>query len=545
MDPNPIRTQIASHLFKGLNIWKLVQLRSKASARSEAFTWCPVDGRQRSWTYAELYREASAVAAGMQQRGVKQGDKVLLHLENCPEFVITWYACAAIGAVVVSTNTKATDVELRYFIEHSGAIAAVTEPKFVSRVVSCGQQLKWVACACAAEEATGNLWFGDLKGDPDALVAADMPPLAPMCVQYTSGTTALPKAVLWTHANALWGAKTNAAHEGLTPNDCFYCYLPLFHTNALSYTMLASLWVGSRFVLVPKWSTSRFWQISVDNRCTWVNLIMLSFLAMGNLPRPDRHYYKFFGAGACDLEWDTDLGVKSIGWWGMTETITTPIVGDLFLPNRPLSMGRPAPEYQVAVVREDGSPAADEEVGDLLVKGVPGLSLFSEYLHDPEATRNSFNDEGWFKTGDRAALHADGHLSFAGRAKDMLKVGGENVAAVEIEKIVMSVPGVREVAAVGREDPALEEVPVVFVIPTGGASSDLERKIVEACQKSLAEFKVPRSVQILRALPRSTLGKVNKVQLKAAMAGSHDWQSLEAQWLEAELQDPSGDTASS
>src|SRR5260370_783810 len=199
----------------------------------------------------------------------------------------------------------------------------------------------------------GDDWFTWRAGERDDFSRRPLDPMAPMGVQYRSGTTSRPRGVLWTHATALWAARVNAGHEDLHPSDCHLIYLPLFHVNALGYQMLASMWVGSRFVLVPKWSTSRFWDVSVQHGCTWLSLIGLSPRALfagsaGEITA--RHRYRLFGSGVCDTPIDAALGVKTIGWWGMTETISHGIVGNPETPDHPLSMGRAAPEDQIAVV---------------------------------------------------------------------------------------------------------------------------------------------------------------------------------------------------
>jgi crotonobetaine/carnitine-CoA ligase len=202
----------------------------------------------------------------------------------------------------------------------------------------------------------------------------------------------------------------------------------------------------------------------------------------------------------------------------MTETISHGIVGDVHLPNRPMSMGRPAPEYGIAVRDDDGSPVGPDGTGDLLVRGIPGLSLFAGYLDDPAATAAAYTEDGWFTTGDRVTLHDDGFLSFADRTKDMLRVGGENVAASEIERVIAAVAGVDEAAVVGQPHPMLDEVPVAFVLPAGGrtaAPPTLADDIATACASSLADFKRPRHVILVDELPRATLGKVAKHLLRA------------------------------
>jgi crotonobetaine/carnitine-CoA ligase len=206
-----------------------------------------------------------------------------------------------------------------------------------------------------------------------------------------------------------------------------------------------------------------------------------------------------------------------------------------------MSMGRAAPEYQIAVVRDDGvTPVEPEETGHLLVKGTPGVSLFAGYLNQPAATTGSFDERGWFRTGDRVTAHADGYLSFADRAKDMLKVGAENVAASEIERVIMETGLVAEVAVVGRPDDKLDEVPVAFVVPLRHDES-LAAEVKTICAERLADFKVPRAVYDVRDFPRSTLNKVNKAELRKVAQAGADRSSAEARWLSAAASDPSGD----
>lgn len=540
---------IGRHRFHGMNVWSMVEMRARLSTDRTALIWAPFEATGHTWTFGELARDAAAVAAGLARRGVGPGDPVLIHMENCPEFVVSWYACAALGAIAVTTNTRSADDELRYFASHSEAVGVITQPKFAERLAKAAPEARFLVSTDhdagvvpASVSATGDEAFASLlASDPDELAPAPLDVGDPMSVQYTSGTTSRPKAVLWTHANALWGASQSARNEGLTPADRYLCYLPLFHTNALSYTMLASMWVGSDYVLIPKWSTSRFWDISAEHRCTIVNLMGLSGRAIAQSTPPPTNTYRLFGAGACDLPWDEHLGVKSLGWWGMTETVTHPIVGDLHTPNRPWSMGRPAPEYEIAVVREDGSPVEPEETGRLLVRGVRGLSLFAEYLHDPEGTAASFDADGWFDTGDLVTPHVDGHISFSDRVKDMLKVGAENVAASEVEQVIATVPGVREASVVAKRDDTLDEVPVVFVVPDGTPGDGFPELIVETCRQKLADFKVPRHVYLVRDLPRSTLDKVHKVELRKVANEEISQADAEAAWLAARVEDPSGD----
>ncbi len=362
--------------------------------------------------------------------------------------------------------------------------------------------------------------FTRLDGDP-----ADLPRLPPDpwrhgSVQYTSGTTSRPKGVLWTHGNALWGARTSAVHENLNENDVHLVMMPSFHTNARTYSILPTMWVGGSYVLMPKFSASRFWEIALRNRCTWASMLPFFLKVLTQQPVP-KHHFRKFGLSANEPPFDQHFGVHSIGWWGMTETISHGIVGDALQRNRPMTTGRPAPGYGIRVLREDRTPVAPGETGHLECWGWRGIQLFLEYLNDPGATARSFTPDGWFITGDRVTLEADGCITFADRDKDMLKVGGENVAASEIERVIAQVPGVHETAIVAQKHRMLDEVPVAFVIAAPGLAestrASLADRIMTECKTRLADFKVPRQVFVVEDMPRSTLEKINKAELRKGL----------------------------
>jgi carnitine-CoA ligase len=507
----------------GRTISWLLDVRANDRPDQVFFVWEPFAGPGRAYTYREFAQGVARVAGGLRHRGIGVGDHVLVFMDNCPELLLTWFACARLGAVTVFANTRSAPDELRYCAEHSGAMAAVTQPAYASIVAAALPKAHavfvisynpadevGVLVSNGPEQAFNRLLTGEVVAE------ASCAALDPAYVLYTSGTTGRPKGVVWTHANALWAAKVNAAHEGLTAQDRHLVCLPLFHVNAQSYGVLASLWVGSSFILQPRFSASRFWEVSTRHHCTWTSQIYFSLRVLATREMPQSHSYRLWGTGMSGHPLESTFRVPMIGWWGMTETISHPIIGDCILPNRAQTIGYAATEYEVAVVNEDGAPVEAGETGELLVRGTPGISLFAGYLHDPVATANAFDANGWFKTGDRVTAHADGAFVFADRTKDMLKVGGENVAASEIERVVATLPGVREVAVVGAPDPMLQEVPIAFVIAADDRP-DLASAILTSCRDKLADFKVPREVRLVTDLPRSTLEKVAKSQLRDAL----------------------------
>jgi crotonobetaine/carnitine-CoA ligase len=220
-------------------------------------------------------------------------------------------------------------------------------------------------------------------------------------------------------------------------------------------------------------------------------------------------------------EQEAHFGVRMIGWWGMTELITQGIIGDPFISQAPRSIGRPSVGISVRIVDEAGQPVAAGGLGHLQVRGIRGLSLFAGYYRDEQAMAEAFTADGWFITGDVVRLHADGSIQFADRAKDVIKVGGENVSAAEVERVVAGVPGVRECAAVARPDAVYGEVVVMFIALHTQTSKDLGdaigEAVIERCRSSLSKFKVPREVIVLDELPRANIGKIAKAALRAKL----------------------------
>ncbi|GAB3573276.1 ATP-dependent acyl-CoA ligase [Amycolatopsis endophytica] len=510
--------------FAGLNVPWLLDTRARDRRNHPFVIWQPVEGPAETWTYGRFADRVNALAAGFEQRGLRPGDTVLIHLENCVEFLLAWFACAKTGAVAVTTNARAAAQEMSYFAEHSRAVAAITQPSLAGMVASACPNLRWIAVTAhdsgavpaQADRPDGADSFDALFGDASLAARRAQDPAETCSVQFTSGTTARPKGVVWSHGNALWGARVNAQHEALRPDDIHLVYSPLFHTNALSYSLLATLWVGATAVVVPRFSASRFWDVAVRHRCTWGSMNSFTTRALLEQDVPPDHSFRLWGTPLSDSPALEKFGIKTIGWWGMTETISHGIVGDPYTVVRPVGVGRAAPEYAVRVIGEDGRATPVGGTGSLLIGGVRGLSLFKEYLHDESATRAGFDESGYFVTGDRVQVLDNGVLAFAGRAKDLLRVGGENVAALEIERVALGVAGVREAAVVAKPHPMLDEVPVMFVIPVGGvdnAGEHLVDDILAACRRDLAAFKVPREVRLLDEFPRAALDKVAKSEL--------------------------------
>ena len=489
--------------------------------------WEPFSGEPTSYSFQRLQQETRQIAGSLYEKGVRPGDFVIIHMENSPEFILSWFACAALGAVAVSTNTHSVARDLEYFADHTAAVCALTQPAFAGMIVGACQNLKFVAVTDndAGEAPTTEIpdqcisFNSLLAGNAAMLPERVTDPMDNLSVQFTSGTTSRPKAVLWTHANGLWAGKASAIHMRLNHDDKTLIFMPLFHTNAQGYSMLASLWVGATIVVQPKFSASRFWPLSLKYKLTWLSTIPFAFKAIAGQPVPE-HQYRFWGTAAHIPALKDAFKVDTIGWWGMTETLTHGIVTDVDHPGPAGSIGRVAPEYEIQIRTGEGKLAGPGERGLLFIRGVRGVSLFKEYYRNDEANQQAFDENGWFDTGDIIRMDENGYLFFSDRDKDMLKVGAENVAASEIESVVMQTGLVSECAVVGQKHHMLDEVPVAFVILAPGvdAGDGVAEKIIGYCETNLASFKVPKAVHIVDALPRSTLEKIAKNELRKTLA---------------------------
>lgn len=477
--------------------------------------WAPFEGDGGTWTRREFAADVDLVARSLHARGVRRGDRFALVLPNRPAFLLTWTALVSLGAVAVCLNPRLARDELAHALGHSGAVAALTTPDRAEDVAAAAPGLRIIVDGASCRP--GGDTFGDLLRGSPASYPRGVDPLGPASIQYTSGTTARPKGVVWSQAACLWAGQVGAAHQGLGPRDVNLVHLPLFHTNALSYSFLSSLASGGEVVLQPRFSASRFWPTAVRHGATWSSVVSFCLRALAGQEPPDRHRFRGWASSAVVTPSPTTGGVGALGWFGMTETVSHPLVSDLHLPGPAGSMGRPSPAYGVRLVDEDGRGVAPGGSGELQVRGERGRSLFSGYLDDAAATAAAFTADGWFRTGDRARVDEHGDGWFVERRGDVLKVGGENIGAPEVERVLREVAGVREVAVVGRPDRMLGEVPVAFVLRQPGAEVDVPAAHAR-CAQALADFKRPREIRVVDELPRSTLDKVAKGVLRQRLA---------------------------
>jgi crotonobetaine/carnitine-CoA ligase len=345
-------------------------------------------------------------------------------------------------------------------------------------------------------------------------------------VMFTSGTTGLPKGVEVTQANYAFAGKVMAEAAVLRPEHRQLVVLPLFHANAQYYSFASAIWVGASVALMPTFSASRFIEQARVHGATHASLFaapMRMILARGitDETEPVQLTNCWYAQNITDEQHATlsrVLGCAPRQLYGMTETIPAVLTDEVEHPV-PTSMGFVSPGCEVDVQDGDGASMPPGAVGEIVVRGEPGITLFAGYLDMPDVTAESYRNQ-WFRTGDRATRDADGRYRFDGRRSDVLKVSGENVSIVEVESVLAGHPGVLEAAVVGRADPIRDEVPVAFVVPRDPADPPSVESLQAWCEERLSKPKRPHEFTLLDELPRTSVGKIRKFLL-ADQAASH------------------------
>ena len=507
---------------KGLSLSKLLRQQAELYGDKPFLIWRPSSFVRSEISYSSFYNYCLQFASALHKKGVRQYSQVLIHLDNSPETVISWYACALIGAISITTNTKYSSDELKYAISSTEISGIITSERFAKTICDAMSGVYWLIVCPDHEDATDNVARDDenfwmLLQHSAPIIPIVMPGHAPLTVKFTSGTTSRPKPVLWTHSNFFWGALVSSSHQKLSASDRYMIFLPLFHVNAQLWSLAAVLWVGATAVLQRQFSPRSFWNIAIKEGCTCCSMLQFVYQSLIERKRPDNHAFRLWAMGASDLPNDKQFGVRSIGWWGMSETVAQPIVCNLDLARRPDAIGRQSPFYDLSIVDDCGNLVKDGDTGYLYIRGVRGLNLFSCYFGQEQITSESFNGV-WFITGDRVTLHPDGYITFAERNSDVLRIRGENVGTSEIERVIKAVAGVQDVAVVGRAT-AKGDSPVAFVSLKVATLTTEDRElqtavILRTCRDMLATFKIPDSIIIVERFPRLDMAKIDKAKLK-------------------------------
>jgi long-chain acyl-CoA synthetase len=518
-------------------------------------------------SYRELGKLISRAAAGLKKLGVKAGDRVALVMPNCPQHVVAFHAVLRLGAVVVEHNPLYTDRELRHLFEDHGAAVAIVWDKAVERVrqlpadvglrtiisvelipaMPLPQRLALRLPVSAARKARAALTVG--RGEPTGRPAPAVRPVLPWrqllasgelkkkhprpaakdlaVLQYTSGTTGMPKGAMLTHANLQANAAQGRAWvPGLKDGkETVYAVLPMFHAYGLTLCMTFALSIGAKLVLFPKFDVDLVLKALRKSPATFLPAVppIYDRLAAAAAARGiGLESIRFSISGAMNLPaatvetWEKATGGYLIEGYGLTET--SPIaIGNPFGPTRkPGTVGVPFPLTDIRVVdpKNVALDRAPGEEGELLIRGP---QVFSGYWNRPEETEEALLDGGWFRTGDIVSVDNDYFVTIRDRIKELIITGGFNVSPSEVEDVIATFPGISEVSVVGLPRPGGGEDVVAAVVPIPGTPIDPDALLAFA-REQLTAYKVPRRVVVLDSLPRSLIGKVLRREIRDKLA---------------------------
>ena len=462
------------------------------------------------WTYSDFNKEVSKIASLLLKHDVKSGDSIHLALANCPVFIAVWLAAIRLGAWIVPSDPMGSAEDLMSHIER-------TRPK----VGFCAESRSEVY-----QKACGNLPFieiDEMSVTPELCNFSEVESwptpnaLDRAAVMFTSGTTGLPKGVEITQANYAFAGHAMALAASLTSDDRQFVVLPLFHANAQYYSFASAIYAGASVALMATFSASRFLHQAARHEVTAASLFaapIRMILARGEPVDGLKLRHCWFAQNITQEQYETVtewFGCRPRQLYGMTETIPAVLTDERNDPD-PSSMGLVTSGCLVDLQRPDGTSVDLDEVGEIVVGGEVGITIFNGYLDAPDVTNESFRD-GWFLTGDRAKRDIDGKFFFDGRRSDVLKVSGENVSIVEVESVLAEHPEVLEAAVVGIPDEIRDEVPVAFVVPVPGKDFPSLEDLSDWCEKRLTKAKRPQKITFLDELPRTSVGKIRKYLL--------------------------------
>ncbi|AWH93188.1 class I adenylate-forming enzyme family protein [Dietzia lutea] len=457
-------------------------------------------------TFRELDAKVTAVACQFREHGVTSGDVIAVMLPNRSELVISIFAAWYLGAAATPINPSFTHDEAEHQIADADAALVVNAGHGSP---SGGRPAISVDDLRTSADAT-DLEPVDIAGDDLALVI------------YTSGSTGRPKGVMLTHDNATAMSAMMVESMKMTADDHCLLVLPLFHVNALMVSLLAPLRVGAQLTILGGFDATRFFDTVEQRRPTYFSAVPTIFallLSKAEGRRPDMSSLRFAVCGAAPATRELlaaaeeFLDAPILEGYGLTEATCASAVNPIDGPRKPGTVGPALPGQRIRIVDDALNDVPTGQTGEVLITGP---TVMAGYLNRPEATAETIVD-GWVRTGDVGRLDDDGYLTIVDRLKDMIIRGGENLYPKEIENAIGSLPGVLEVAVIGRPDDVMGEVPVAFVVPYPGADLTPEA-VTDHCRRHLTRAKVPVHVEITPELPKNPVGKIDKPGLRASLA---------------------------
>lgn len=466
-----------------------------------------IDGDGVTLTYGGLQAEAEALARALPALGIARGDRVAWLGQNEAAELALLLACARCGAVLLPLNWRLATPELRYILDHAEARLVFAQPAMMALAMAAtpaGCRVVDSAAPLPADELAAPTGLAD-----DALLLV-----------YTSGTTGRPKGAVLTQAAVAANAENARAVFDLTEADRILTVLPMFHVGALNIQTVPALLSGAAVILHPGFDADAFLDACAAQRPTLSLLVPTVMRMLVTHPRwqtADLSTLRAIGAGSSEvpvalIEIFHARGIPVQQVYGATETAPIAIAQTraeaLAAPG---SIGRAAALCEARIQDAAGNPLPPGQAGEIAIRGP---NVMREYWKARAATADALRD-GWFRTGDAGRMDEAGRFWFTDRIKHVIISGGENIYPAEVERVLLTAPGVAEGAVCGRADARWGEVPVAVVVPGEGFD---RAAVLHHFEGRLARFKHPRDVVAVPALPRTALGKVQVPELRALAA---------------------------
>lgn len=475
-------------------------------------------------TFAEFGKRVEALAAAFWALGLKKNDTCALVMRNSPAFVISYFALMRIGAVAVPVNFLLKSEELRYIFQDAGLKAVVTSQMFYAGVKSAVKDLpgfKHLIATGFISLPEGALSLDKLIASGASRAAEPVNPEDTAMILYTSGTTGKPKGAMLTHKNLTANVVQCVAATELKQKDRFLCLLPMFHSFAWTTCVLTPMAIGGRCVIVESLQPfSNVMKIIWKEKTSIFVGVPPIFAALTRVPfwRPLKIFLPIRAciSGAAPLpaqvlqDFEKKFGIPLLEGYGLTEASPVVSLNPWRGPRKHHSVGLPLPGVQVRIVDDTGKDLKRNEVGEILVKGA---NVMKGYFKLPDATREVMTQDGWLLTGDLGKLDDEGYLFIVDRKKDLIIVKGLNVYPLEIEEILMAHEAVNEAAVIGIDDGTGNEIIRGYVTLKEGKTVE-KQELLKLCRASLAPYKIPRDIEIRKELPKNTLGKILKKDLR-------------------------------
>jgi sulfoacetate-CoA ligase len=475
-------------------------------------------------TYCKLKEEAEIFGKYLYKRGVRKGDKVAFMAGNGYQATKVFLAAMYSGFVVAPLNLLAQPSQLDYVLNHSDT----------NLVFLTGDQRQRVEGAC--QKAQREIALFEIDNDSPTTFSEDedlkdiaLPEIDEEddgLLVYTSGTTGLPKGVVLSHKNVISGGKyTTLAHE-LTSNDRALCSLPLYHINGEIVTVVAPLISGGSVIVPHKFSTSTFWELISDYRCTWFSVVptIISYLVNSTSTEgKDYHLQQVrFGRSASSAlppplhkAFEEKFQVSIVETMGLTETAAPVFSNPLDPAKRKYgSPGRPVGN-QAKIVDQNDREVHRGTQGEIVIRGD---NVMKCYYKDPDLTAKTITPEGWLHTGDLGYMDEDGFVFVTGRLKELIIKGGENISPKEIDEALYLHPAILHAAAVGIPDEQYgEEIMVCCTLKPGHTAT--EEELRTHCTIHLGKYKTPKVIKFMDDLPKGPSGKIHRNRLRDLVNG--------------------------